>query len=89
MTLATVLVAAHSPTRPVRFTRFAGVQDVGEHSRCRRPRPSAVLEDIVAKDKGNVVSVKIVRSERGAPPGKLADAELIFEADAGPLSGLP
>ena len=42
----------------------------------------------MAKEKGTVVSVKIVRTERGAPPGKLADAELIFEADAGPLSGL-
>lgn len=35
---------------------------------------------------GNVVSVKIIRNE-GNPPGKLADAEVIFEA-AGPLSGL-
>ena len=63
-------------------------QDPGEHSRCRRPRPSAVLEDTVAKEKGSVVSVKIVRTEQGAPPGKLADAELIFEAGSGPLSGL-
>lgn len=42
----------------------------------------------MAKEKGNVVSVKIVRTEQGAPPGKLADAELIFEAGSGPLSGL-
>ena len=40
------------------------------------------------KEKGSVVSVKIVRTEQGAPPGKLADAELIFEAGSGPLSGL-
>jgi hypothetical protein len=46
------------------------------------------LEDTVAKEKGSVVSVKIVRTEQGAPPGKLADAELIFEAGSGPLSGL-
>ena len=51
-------------------------------------RPSAVLEDTMSKDKCHVVSVKIVRSDRGNPPGKLADAELIFEAGAGPLSGL-
>ncbi len=42
----------------------------------------------MTKENGSVVSVKIVRMERGAPPGKLADAELIFEAGAGPLSGL-
>ena len=37
---------------------------------------------------GNSVSVKIIPNEKGNPPGKLADAEVIFEADAGPLSGL-
>jgi hypothetical protein len=37
---------------------------------------------------GELVSVKIIPSEKGSPPGKLADAEVIFEADAGPLSGL-
>jgi len=46
------------------------------------------LEDTVTKEKGTVVSVKVVRTEQGAPPGKLADAELIFEAGSGPLSGL-
>ncbi len=42
----------------------------------------------MAKEQGTVVSVKIVRTEQGAPPGTLADAELIFEAGSGPLSGL-
>ena len=37
---------------------------------------------------GNLVSVKIIPNDKGNPPGKLADAEVIFEADAGPLSGL-
>ena len=37
---------------------------------------------------GNVVSVKIIPNDKGNPPGKLADAEVIFEADAGPLSGM-
>ena len=37
---------------------------------------------------GVVVSVKIIAVGQGAPAGKLADAEVIFEADAGPLSGL-
>src|ERR1700746_2656496 len=37
---------------------------------------------------GDLVSVKIIPNEKGSPPGKLADAEVIFEVDAGPLSGL-
>ena len=37
---------------------------------------------------GNVVSVKIIPNDKESPPEKLADAEVIFEADAGPLSGL-
>ena len=37
---------------------------------------------------GELVSVKIIPNEQGSPAGKLADAEVIFEADAGPLSGL-
>jgi hypothetical protein len=37
---------------------------------------------------GNVLSVKIIPTDKGNPPGKLADAEVIFEADAGPLSGM-
>jgi len=37
---------------------------------------------------GNVVSVKIIPNEKGNPPGKLAGAEVVFEADAGPLSGM-
>ena len=35
-----------------------------------------------------IVSVRIIRNAEGKPPGKLADAEVIFEAEAGPLSGL-
>ena len=42
----------------------------------------------MSKGNGEVVSVKIVPSDRGNPPGKLADAEVIFEAASGPLSGL-
>ena len=42
----------------------------------------------MAKEKGNLVTVKIIPSEQGHPPGKLADAEVIFEAGAGPFSGL-
>ena len=42
----------------------------------------------MSKTTGDLVSVKIIPNDKGSPPGKLADAEVIFEADAGPLSGL-
>ena len=42
----------------------------------------------MSKQSGDLVSVKIIPNDKGKPPGKLADAEVIFEADAGPLSGL-
>lgn len=35
-----------------------------------------------------VVSVKIIPNGKGTPAGKLADAEVVFEPEAGPLSGL-
>jgi hypothetical protein len=34
------------------------------------------------------VSVRIIPNSSGNPSGKLADAEVVFGADAGPLSGL-
>ena len=37
---------------------------------------------------GAVVSVKIIPNAQATPPGKLAEAEVIFEAEAGPLFGL-
>ena len=37
---------------------------------------------------GELMTVKIVRNEKGSPSGKLADAEVIFEAESGPLHGL-
>ena len=37
---------------------------------------------------GQVMTVKILRNEKGLPNGKLADAEVIFEAGSGPFSGL-
>jgi len=42
----------------------------------------------MSKQQGDLVSVKIIPNDKGNPPGKLADAEVIFEATAGPLSGL-
>jgi len=42
----------------------------------------------MSKGRTDVMSVKILPNQTGNPPGKLADAEVIFEADAGPLCGL-
>ena len=42
----------------------------------------------MSKQQGDLVSVKIIPNDKGNPPGKLADAEVVFEADAGPLSGM-
>ena len=35
------------------------------------------------------MSVRILPNTTGNPPGKLADAEVIFEADAGPFTRSP
>ena len=40
------------------------------------------------KQAGDLVSVKIIPNTQGTPAGKLADADVIFEREAGPLSGL-
>jgi hypothetical protein len=42
----------------------------------------------MSNQNAEVVSVRIIPTTEGKPPGKLADAEVIFEADAGPLSGM-
>jgi len=42
----------------------------------------------MSSTKGELVSVKIIPNKQGKPKGKLADVEVIFEADAGPLRGL-
>jgi hypothetical protein len=42
----------------------------------------------MSKSTGALVSVKILPNQQGSPAGKLADAEVFFEAEAGPLSGL-
>ena len=42
----------------------------------------------MSKQKAEVMSVRILPNTASTPPGKLADAELIFEAEAGPLQGL-
>src|SRR2546425_966499 len=42
----------------------------------------------LSKHEGERVSVRIISDEQGEPAGKFADAEMAFEAYAGPLSGL-
>ena len=42
----------------------------------------------MSKKSADVVSVKILPNVTGNPAGKLADAEVIFEADSGPFSGM-
>jgi hypothetical protein len=42
----------------------------------------------VSKKNAEVVSVRILPNTTGNPPGKLADAEVIFEAEAGPFNGM-
>ena len=42
----------------------------------------------MSKQKEEVMSVQILPNTTSNPPGKLADAEVIFGAEAGPLNGL-
>ena len=42
----------------------------------------------MSKSNGEVVSVKIIPNEKGNPAGKLAEAEVIFDSEAGLLCGL-
>ncbi len=42
----------------------------------------------MSNQNAEVVSVPDHSEHRGQAPGKLADAEVIFEAEAGPLSGM-
>ena len=42
----------------------------------------------MSKQKEQVMSVRILPNTTSNPPGKLADAEVVFEAEAGPLNGL-
>ena len=42
----------------------------------------------MSKQKTELMSVRILPTTTGNPPGKLADAEVVFGADAGPFTGL-
>ncbi len=42
----------------------------------------------MSKQKTELMSVRILPNTTSTPAGKLADAEVIFEADAGPFTGM-
>ena len=42
----------------------------------------------MSKQKEQMMSVRILPNTTSNPPGKLADAEVVFEAEAGPLTGI-
>ena len=42
----------------------------------------------MSKQKTELMSVRILPNTSSTPAGKLADAEVIFEADAGPFTGM-
>src|SRR6186997_1408298 len=82
-------VTTHSPSGPCVSPLFAGVL----RTRANQPLPSVSAprqswRTPMSKSTGELVSVKIIPNEQGTPAGKLADAEVVFEADAGPLSGM-
>jgi hypothetical protein len=82
-------VTTHSPSGPCVSPLFAGVH----RTRANQPLPSVSgprqsWRTTMSKSNGVLVSVKIIPNEQATPAGKLADAEVVFEADAGPLSGL-
>src|SRR5262245_29232741 len=82
-------VTTHSPSGLCVSPLFAGVVT----TRANQPLPSVSgprqsWRTTMSKSKGELVSVKIIPNEQGTPAGKLADAEVGFEADSGPLSGM-
>src|SRR6476469_5660812 len=82
-------VTTHSPSGPCVSPLFAGVL----RTRATQPLPSVSgprqsWRTTMSKSKGELVSVKIIPNEQGSPAGKLADAEVVFEAEASPLSGM-
>ena len=76
----------HAPQGRASYPQFAGLYiEPREHSQRRRPRSSARLEDAHVQDhRRSGVRGRFVANETGNPPGKLADAEVVFEAEARP-----
>ena len=88
MTASTSFVDAYAPhgpyVHPVRMRLHRSMRTQPAPS----PQGHGVIGGRMSEHTGELMSVKIIPNQKGSPPGKLADAEVIFEADAGPLSGL-
>jgi hypothetical protein len=86
--LMTNPVDAHSPSGPCVSPLFAGVRRI----RANQPLPSVSgpwqsWSTPSPSSNGDLMSGEIIPNEQGTPAGKLADAEVIVGAGAGPLSG--
>ena len=65
----------------MRLTLFAGVLRTRANAAAAVDlRSSVVLEAPCPRARAELVSVKIIPNAQATPPGKLADAEVIFEA---------
>jgi hypothetical protein len=81
--------SAYALQQPVRPTLSRASIPIREAS----PAPTVLtlgvsMEVHMSKGTNTVVSVKILPNDQSSPQGKLADAEVLFEAGAGPLAGL-
>src|SRR5499426_3753862 len=89
MTASTSFVDAYAPHGPyVSPCSRASTSTHANVTGAVAPGPRRHRRTRMSEHTGELVSVKIIPNDKGSPPGKLADAEVVFEADAGPLSGL-
>ena len=89
MTASTSFVDAYAPHSPyVSPCSHASTSTHANVTGAVAPGPRRHRRTCMSEHTGELVSVKIIPNAKGSPAGKLADAEVIFEADAGPLSGL-
>jgi hypothetical protein len=77
---------AHAPL--VRPTLFAGIVTIrADAFTTPTSGPRRLPEITMSRSLGALVSVKIIPNEHGTPVGKRADVKVVFESEAGPLSG--
>ena len=89
MTAPTSFVDAYAPHGPyVSPCSHASTSTHANVTGAVAPGPRRHRRTCMSEHTGELVSVKIIPNDKGSPPGKLADAEVIFEAEAGPLRGL-
>src|SRR3954452_19713473 len=86
---ATSFVDAYAPHGPyVSPCSHASTSTHANVTGAVAPGPRRHRRTRMSEHTSELVSVKIIPNDKGNPAGKLADAEVVFEADAGPLSGL-